>query len=154
MYRELIGELIKNNDWAKLQEPCTEKDINVAEKYVGYTFPDELKALLRETNGDRWFLLSTKEIIENVKLNRSIMAQYFEPDEFLEKVDRHIFFATNGCGDYYCYRVLPNGETDTDAIYLWEHELFETHVVAENMKDLIVKYYGGEVQSINNLVKK
>lgn len=73
------------------------------------------------------------------------MAEYFEPDEFLEKVDRHIFFATNGCGDYYCYRVLPNGETDTDAIYLWEHELFETHVVAENMKDLIVKYYGGEV---------
>ena len=92
MYRELIGELIKNNDWAKLQEPCTEKDIDVAEKYVGYTFPDELKALLRETNGDRWFLLSTKEIIENVKLNRSIMAEYFEPDEFLEKVDRHIFF--------------------------------------------------------------
>ena len=89
--------------------------------------------------------MSTKEIIENVKLNRSIMAEYFEPDEFLEKVDRHIFFATNGCGDYYCYRVLPNGETDTDAIYLWEHELFETHVVAENMKDLIVKYYGGEV---------
>ena len=35
MYRELIGELIKNNDWAKLQEPCTEKDIDVAEKYVG-----------------------------------------------------------------------------------------------------------------------
>ena len=26
MYRELIGELIKNNDWAQLQEPCPERD--------------------------------------------------------------------------------------------------------------------------------
>lgn len=145
MYRELIGELIKNNDWAQLQEPCPERDIDKAEKYVGYTFPDELKALLRETDGDRWFLLSVKEIIENVERNRNIMAEYFEQDEFLEKVDRHIFFATNGCGDYYCYRILPNGETDTAAIYLWEHELFETHAVAENMTDLIVKYYGDEI---------
>lgn len=39
MYRELIGELIKNNDWAQLQEPCPERDIDKAEKYVGYTFP-------------------------------------------------------------------------------------------------------------------
>ena len=90
-------------------------------------------------------MLSVKEIIENVERNRNIMAEYFEPDEFLEKVDRHIFFATNGCGDYYCYRILPNGETDTAAIYLWEHELFETHAVAENMTDLIVKYYGDEI---------
>ncbi len=145
MYRELLSELIQEHDWAKLQNPCSEKDILAAEKYVGYTFPDELKALLRETDGDHWFLLSAKEIIENVERNRNIMAEYFEPDEFLEKVDRHIFFATNGCGDYYCYRILENGETDTSAIYLWEHELFETHLVAKDIKDAIIKYYNDEI---------
>lgn len=145
MYRELIAEFTKNHNWAKLQKPCSEEEIAKAEEYVGYPFPEELKALLRETNGDRWLLLSLQEIIENVQRNRNIMAEYFEPDEFLEKVDRHIFFATNGCGDYYCYRVLPNGKTDTSAIYIWEHELFETRVVATDISDLITKYYSDKV---------
>ena len=145
MYRELIGKLIDGHNWAKLQEPCTEKEIKKAEKYVGYTFPEELKALLRETNGDHWFLLSAEEIISNVKRNREIMAEYFESDEFEEKVNRFVYFASNGCGNYYCYRVLPNGETDTSAIYIWEHELFETREVAKDIPDLITKYYNNEV---------
>ncbi len=145
MYRELIGNLIKGHSWAKLQEPCSENEISMSEKYVGFDFPDELKALLRETNGDRWFLLSAEEIVDNVKTNREIFPEYFEPDEFEAKVNRYIFFATNGCGDYYCYRVLANGKTDTSAIYIWEHELFEIREVAKNIADLITKYYNDEV---------
>ena len=145
MYRELIGQLIKEHHWAKLQEPCPEKEIKKAENYVGFPFPEELKALLRETNGDHWLLLSAEEIIDNVKRNREIMAEYFEPDEFEEKVNRFVYFASNGCGDYYCYRVLENGKTDTSAIYIWEHELFQTREVAKDIPDLIVKYYNNEV---------
>ena len=96
MYRELIAKLTEGHNWAKLQEPCSEKEIKKAEKYVGFSFPEELKALLRETNGDRWLLLSTEEIIGNVKRNREIMAEYFEPDEFEEKVNRFVCFATKG----------------------------------------------------------
>ena len=54
MYRELLREQIKKVDWAKLQDPCPENDIAEAEKIVGYTFPDDLKALLMkqtETTG-------------------------------------------------------------------------------------------------------
>ena len=145
MYRELIGKLIEGHNWARLQEPCPEKEIKKAEKYVGFTFPEELKALLRETNGDHWLLLSAGEIISNAKKNREIMAEYFESDEFEEKVNRFVYFASNGCGDYYCYRVLPNGETDTSAIYIWELELFETREVAKDIPDLITKYYNNEV---------
>ena len=145
MYRELIGKLIDGHNWAMLQEPCPEKEIKKAEKYVGFTFPEELKALLRETNGDHWFLLSADEIVAQVKRNREILAEYLEPDEFEEKVNRFVYFASNGCGDYYCYRVLENGETDTTAIYIWEHELFEVREVAKNISDLITKYYNDEV---------
>ena len=66
-------------------------------------------------------------------------------DEFEEKVNRFVYFASNGCGDYYCYRVLPNGETDASAIYIWEHELFEVREVAKDIPDLIIKYYNNEV---------
>lgn len=90
-------------------------------------------------------MLSTEEIIRNVKTNREIFPEFLEADEFEEKVNRFVFFATNGCGDYYCYRVLENGETDPSAIYIWEHELFEIREVAKNIADLITKYYNNEV---------
>lgn len=145
MYRELLEKLTKEHSWAKLQEPCPEEEIIKAEEYVGFSFPEELKNLLRECNGDHWFLLSAEQIINNVKINREIFPEFFEAKEFEEKVNRFVFFATNGCGDYYCYRVLENGETDAAAIYLWEHELFEIREVATNLIDLITKYYNGEV---------
>lgn len=145
MYRELIEKLIKGHDWAKLQEQCPENKIIEVEEYVGFTFPEELKVLLRETNGDHWFLLSAEEIINHVKTNREIFPEYLEPDEFEEKVNRFVPFATNGCGDYYGYRVLENDETDTSAIYIWEHECFAFREVAKDIADLITKYYNDEV---------
>lgn len=145
MYRELLRKLIKKVKWAKLRKPCSENDIEKAERAVGYTFPDELKALYRETDGDNWFLLSLQQIIDNVEINRKILSKYLEPDEYLEKVDRYIFFATNGCGDYYCYRVSESGVTDTSAIYIWEHEGFEAQYVAKDIKDAIIKYYNDEI---------
>ena len=145
MYREMIEALTEGNKWVKLQSPCPENRIAEAEKYVGFVFPQELKALLRETDGDRYFLLSAEEIIDNVKTNREIFPEYLEPDEFEEKINRFIFFATNGCGDYYCYRVLPDTTTDTTAIYIWEHELFEVRKVADDISQLITKYYNDEI---------
>ena len=150
MYRELIEKLIEGHSWAKLQAPCSEKDITKAEKFVGFSFPEELKALLRETNGDRNFLLSAEEIISNTKNNREIFPEFLEAEEYEEKVNRFVFFATNGCGDYYCYRVLANGETDASAIYIWEHELFEIREVAKDIAELITKYYNNEVYLTNS----
>ena len=145
MYKELLEKLTAGNRWAKIQSPCPEEDIREAEKYVGFAFPEELKALLRETDGDGWLLLSAERIIEHVRLNREIYPEYLEPDELEEKVNRFVYFATNGCGDYYCYRVLENGKTDDSAIYVWEHELLETREVAKDITDLITKYYNDQV---------
>ena len=145
MYRELIGSLIDGHQWAKLQPPCSENTIKMAENCVGFSFPQELKALLRETNGDHWLLLSAEQIIHHVKTNREIYPEYLEPDEFEEKVNRFVPFATNGCGDYYGYRILENGDTDASSIYIWEHELIEIREAAKDIADLITKYYNNEV---------
>lgn len=145
MYRELIEKLTAGHQWASLQEACPEEDIKRAEEYVGFTFPEELKALLRETNGDHWLLLSAESIISHVKGNRDIFPEYLDSDEFEEKINRFVPFATNGCGDYYGYRILENDEADTSAIYIWEHEYFEFRKAAKNIADLITKYYNNEV---------
>ena len=145
MYRELLSGFIKNCSTAKLQPPCSEDKIEKTEKYVGFTFPAELKNLLRETDGDNWLLLSAEEIMNHVKANREIYPAYLDEDEFEEKINRFVYFATNGCGDYYCYRVLSDDSTDTSAIYIWEHELFEVIKVADNISQLITKYYSDEI---------
>lgn len=146
MYRKLLGELTQNCQWARLQPPCPEREIEKAEAYIGYLFPEELKALLRQTNGDRWFLLSVQEMMENVRRNRETLSEAFEDAAvFREKVDRFIFFATNGCGDYYGYRVLPDGQADTGAICIWEHETFDCRAVAGDIVQLITRYYHDEI---------
>ncbi len=128
-----------------MQGPCPEHEIESAEEYVGFEFPEELKALLRETNGNRDFLLSAERIVSTVKANREFYTEYFDEEEFEEKINYFLPFATNGCGDYYGYRILENGETDSSAIYIWEHELFEIRKVAKNISQLISKYYNDEI---------
>lgn len=145
MYRELIEKLTEKNNRSQLQGPCPENEIENAEEYVGFEFPEELKALLRETNGNRDFLLSAERIVSTVKTNREFYTEYFDEEEFEEKINCFLPFATNGCGDYYGYRILENGETDSSAIYIWEHELFEIRKVAKNISQLISKYYNDEI---------
>ena len=140
MYRELILKAAQENESIKIQSPCPERKIEKAERAVGHPFPKELKDLLRETDGDKYLLLSADEIIEQTNLNREIQETY-GGEEFSKELDKLIFFASNGCGDYYCYRA----DSDGASVYIWEHELFETRKVAENIADLITKYYNNEI---------
>ena len=153
MYQKLIATLSQGNTWVSIQPPCPDEEIERAERAVGYRFPQELRALLREMDGDKWCLLSVEEIIENVERNRAFLLPLFEEDygreAYEERVGRFIFFATNGCGDYYCYRVRPDGVADESAIYLWENEgIDETccwRAVASDMAEFITRYYKGVI---------
>lgn len=139
MYKELILECSKNNQWTKIQKPATITEIQEAEKTVGYQFPNDLKQLLLELNGDSYLLLSTNRIKEICQLNKEYLKEVYED------IDCHIFFAENGCGDYYCYNISENGEADTSDIYIWEHETNKTTIVAKDIKELICKYYNSEI---------
>ena len=144
MYKELILKLTQDNEYVKVQPPCPENEIDNAEKAVGYRFPKELKTLLRELNGDKYLLLSAKEIVEQAKLNKEIQEEYSN-EEFAKELDKFIFFATNGCGDYYCYVADSDGVIDETAIYVWEHEDYCLKQVATNMTELITLYYNDEI---------
>ena len=144
MYKELILGLTRDNEFVKIQPPCSEKEIDKAEKAVGYSFPNELRALLRELNGDKYLLLSAEEIAEQAKLNREVKEEY-KDEEFAQNLDKLIFFAGNGCGDYWCYLADDNGTVDEHVIYIWEHEEYSLKHAAANMAELITRYYNGEI---------
>ena len=139
MYAELVRELSSHNSRAVVQPPASPEEIRRAEKAVGYPFPGELKALLSEMNGDKWLLFSAGEIIQIAELNREYLL------ECCEDIDRYIFFAGNGCGDYYGYRVDRDGIADGEGIYLWEHEINESRLVASDIAELITRYYHDEI---------
>ncbi len=139
MFKKLITSCAKGIRFVKIQRPAKEKEIKAAEAAVGYCFPAELTQLLSELNGDRWLFFSTEEIIHTTQIAREGLRECY-PD-----IDRHIFFAGNGCGDYYCYNILPDDTVETTAIYIWEHETNETHQVASSLSELIVRYYHDEI---------
>ncbi len=151
MYRKLLEKLTKKNKWVNLQPPCPESEIEEAEKVVGHPFPKELKELLREVNGDDgWCLMSAREIMAVAVSNREFWAPFFEENHYPGSTDGFIFFAQNGCGDYYCYQLEGDGVPDETAIYMWKHEEIGEgrcwHKVASNMAEFIKRYYKGKIR--------
>ncbi len=139
MFKELIAECAKDIGYVRIQQPASMEQIREAERSIGCRFPQELVDLLLECNGDRWLLFSVDEITGTVTSCREA------PVEDYPDMDKHLFFGGNGCGDYYCYDILPDGTADSTAIYLWEHETNETHKVASDMAELIRRYYNNEI---------
>lgn len=153
MYKELVLEASKGNEWVSIQPPCPESERNRAEETVGCAFPEELRKLLSEMNGDQWLLLSAQQIIENVERNKNILYPLFETDfgieAYKDRIERFLFFAANGCGDYYCYRISKEGIADESAIYIWNHEDIAEECcwskVADSLAECIVRYYHDEI---------
>lgn len=138
MYKELIAQYGDGNKYVSPQPSAAVSEIAKAEQKLGTSFPDELRALLSEMNGDRWLMFSINEIIETTEDLRSLT-------EYYPGIDGYLFFAGNGCGDYYGYSVTEDGSVDASAIYLWLHETNEKMKVAADIPTLIKRYYSDEI---------
>lgn len=138
MYISLLLQYAKENKFVKPQPPATEYEVQNAEKQLNIRFPDELREFLHEVNGDNFLCLSINRIIEdNLRLRRNI-------DSDISDLSNFLFFATNGCGDFYGYKV-DDGEIKSTAIYMWDHEEFKTRIAATNIINLINLYYQDQI---------
>lgn len=139
MYIDLIRRYIKESNFLnpEPQPPATEQEVQTAEGRLNVRFPDELRAFLCETNGDTYLCLSVQEIVSTNLEHRKAFGEDCDVEKFL-------LIATNGCGDYYGYRI-DNGKITSTTIYIWEHEEFVSHKVALDLANLIDRYYQNEV---------
>ena len=137
MWEKFYEDITRNNKYAKIQLPATREEIALVEKTLDVSLPVELVSLLLEFNGDKDFLLSTKEIIAT---NYHLRA-YSES----MPLEHFLFFAHNGCGDYYGYPIHKNGEVYDRSIFKWCHETDDRRECANSIIELIQRYYGDEI---------
>lgn len=136
MWKSKILELNKDNPFSKLNHPATEARISEVSLKLKVKIPDELEALLKEVNGDGDTFLSTEQIIrDNLSLR--------EMEDFMP-LDVLLFFAENGCGDYFGYAIRKNGEIDSN-IFMWDHESDSRKWVAQGLDQFIERRKNEEI---------
>ena len=138
MYRELIEKQAEINKYIKPQVGATETEIAKAEKELDVTFPQELKTLLSEMNGDGYLFFSTEKIVEYNKMTREILGEDYD------RLDTLLFFGGNGCGDYYSFLIADKKALE-GKIVRWEHETNENIPVAKDIFELIERYFNDEI---------
>lgn len=136
-WSELYNRLKKEHKAIKTNHPATLNQVAHVEKTLGVRLPDDIKEFLLEMNGDGWFVFSADEIIETNLRVRTEMTSYMSLDCLL-------FFAGNGCGDYYGYPITRDGIRD-DNVFIWEHEYDNRIWRANSIEDAIRKYYNDEI---------
>ena len=142
MYIELLKQYAVNIKGSKLQPAAKENEVRNAEEMLNILFPNELKELLFETNGDNFLFLSLNQIVKDNLDLRSINPEIIEPEIF--NFSEFLFFATNGCGDYYGYKI-DNNTIQSTSIYIFEHEEYTAKIVARDIAELIELYYQDQI---------
>ena len=143
MWRELISKLSED---CEFDSPATFTEILAVEESLGVTLPDELKNLLKETNGvsDKYGsgLVWSAERIQQDNIEFRTTEDFkdlYMPFESL------LFFADAGNGDQFAFTVL-NGEIRRNDIFVWNHENDSRTWAASNLKQYLEWWLSGKLQ--------
>ncbi|MBQ4116332.1 MAG: SMI1/KNR4 family protein [Clostridia bacterium] len=146
MYKKLIENsryYINNPGNVKFKAPCTYEAIDSMESEIGYELPESLKSFLCETNGDGCLMYSLEDIRTEIEYNRTLLVHLCKTfEDYLDKIERFIAFASNDVGDSFGFRVLPDATVDDSLVYMRSYDnLMDYVVVAKDIPDLISRYY-------------
>ena len=140
MCRELIGRLYSDAEFAA---PAFDEEIDQIERRLGQAVPDELRELLRQTNGVRaeygsGLVWSVQEIIkENTEFRQSV-----DFAELYMSFDQLMFMGDNGGGDQFAYVRVPARRPDD--VFVWDHETDERRWVAKSLEDYLERRAGSD----------
>lgn len=120
----------KDNPYAKLEPPASKEEIIRLLSSFEYPLPVELIDLLMETNGDHDRFPSVDGILE-------ANGRLWSLEDYMPLTSL-LFFARNGCGDYYGYAIRGDGTINGD-IYFWDHE-YDSRVWVACGLDMFFEY--------------
>jgi hypothetical protein len=116
VWREYIQSLGVEAEFAT---PATEQQIEQAARELGVRFPDDLVALLRETNGVEGesgdgFIWPIERIVSDNLTFRASFHDIYMPFDAL------LFFGDAGNGDQFAFPITSKGPKDR--VFVWGHE--------------------------------
>lgn len=119
MWRELISQ---HTDAATFAEPATFSEITIAGESLGASFPDSLRAALRESNGiDGEYGLGLLWPVSRIVSDNQSFRRNPDFHDLYMPFDCLLFFADAGNGDQFAFVVL-DGEVRRADIFVWNHE--------------------------------
>jgi hypothetical protein len=131
-WKELISSLTDDCTFA---DPASSGEIVAAERSLGLSLPQSLRALLKETNGvngryGEALVWSAATIAsENLAFRQDFRDLYMPFDGLL-------FFGDAGNGDQFAYPLLNNvAEVQRLDIFIWDHESDCRKWVARSLQD-------------------
>ena len=115
MYLELVNEFRTTRQYGEQirpRPPAKEAEIAQAEQQIGSRFPQELRDMLLEMDGDCNLLLC----VDDIKAYNAY--QYSEN----YPIGTLLFFGADGSGNLFAYAV-EGGEAINGEIFRWDHEI-------------------------------
>ena len=148
LYMEVRGRLHDAATWkdraskcmpeCQFFPPASDADVAAICQALGHGIPDELRALLLESNGIEspysTLIYSTARIIE---VNRTFRTVDYLADRM--PFEHLLFFGTVSDGDEFAFPLLRTGAFG-DAVFIWSHETDCREEYAMSLADYIAKY--------------
>ena len=139
----LFHSLVEGNEDYDLEylAPIQTKDTDDLGNRLGLKLSGQLLGFLNECNGIRNRRFNEYVIWPLCEMINSTIAWY----DYLKKVEiqqaqQYFFFADNGCGEHFGYRVT-SGEIQDERIWIWEPIFNDYTEVATDLKDWAIKRY-------------
>lgn len=143
MWRELIQGLTPDHEFFP---PTTWAEVSISEEKIGVRFPDDLRNLLRETNGvfgqyELGLIWPVERILaDNLKFRADGRFR-----EMYMPFDCLLFFADAGNGDRFAFPIQNNAIRNND-VFVWNHENDSRTWVAPSLAKYLEWWLNGTIR--------
>lgn len=140
MWRDFVSNLTEHATFAPA---ATETAIAEVESSLAVQFPDQLRSLLRESNG----VLGEYELglvwdLGRIRDDNIRFRAYKDFAGLYMPFDHLLFFADAGNGDQFAFPI-QNGKIHRDDVFVWDHECDDRRWVAGSLKQYIQWWLDG-----------
>lgn len=142
MWRDILQKLSAD---ITFQPPAAESEIAQIDRGLGLKLPDELREILKESNGVEGkhglgLLWDAARILED---NLSFRNSSDFPDLYMP-FDHLLFFGDAGNGDQFAFTILRGGVTRSD-VFVWNHEDDSRSWIAPSLKTFYEWWLTGKI---------
>ena len=129
-----------------LKPPVSESVIRNAESSLGVQLPEDLRSLLKESNGLRGqYDLGLVWPIERIVKDNLDFRQNVDFPNLYMPFNHLLFFADAGNGDQFAFAILA-GEIRQPDIYVWNHENDGRSWIAPNLSLYLEWWLSGKIK--------